>query len=252
MKDSAPRRNSRDALLYTDQDGTRRVFFDPTYPSARINFSIAHEITHTFFPNSRQGTRFRNLHDENSREANELERLCDLGASELLMPQEEFSDAVGCELSLRRVPELTKRFGSSFEATTFRLATSYDGLAVAGLLRYRLRKEEERSLQETVNSQQSIFPPSSTDSSPLPIAKYRRQSFHMSEPCGNEHHIPWNKSFDVTSCVYRATESNGIARSREALPNRARVVGQIEAVLAPFQRPDANIKYGDVLFLWWN
>ncbi|MGC2332908.1 MAG: ImmA/IrrE family metallo-endopeptidase, partial [Candidatus Acidiferrales bacterium] len=59
-------------------------------PASRVAFSIAHEISHAFFPNSVTGARFRSICQSNSKKANELERLCDLGASELLMPLDEF------------------------------------------------------------------------------------------------------------------------------------------------------------------
>jgi hypothetical protein len=105
-----------------------------------VAFSIAHEISHTFFPNSITGARFRNICANESKEANELERLCDLGASELLMPTSAFQAAAGSVgFSLSNVPTLMQFFGSSFEATAFRLASAHPGIAIAGLLRYRLR-----------------------------------------------------------------------------------------------------------------
>lgn len=238
----------REALLYRSADDTKQIYYDPRYLSARVNFSIAHEIIHTFFPNSRGGARFRNLHAEDSREANELERLCDLGAAELLMPQEEFRAArVGMGLHL--VAALSERFGSSFEATVFRLATAYEGVSVAGLLRYRLSKKEERSV--TPDVQQLLFPSSTGIEAPVLAPKYRRQSLHLSLPCGADHLIPWNKSFGGESCVYRAAESRTIERGRERLPNRANRLGYLEAIRAPYQRPDADADRGDILFLWW-
>ena len=98
-----------------------------------------------FFPNSINGARFRNICASESREANELERLCDLGASELLMPLNEFQRAATTTgYSLSSVPALMEIFGSSFEATVFRLASANPGIAVAGLLQHRLRVGEVR------------------------------------------------------------------------------------------------------------
>ena len=96
-------------------------------------FSIG-QITHTFFPNSVTGARFRNICESSSKEANELERLCDLGASELLMPFDQFRAAATGNYSLSNAESLAARFGSSFEATVYRLATAHPALAVAGLL----------------------------------------------------------------------------------------------------------------------
>ena len=81
--------------------------------------SIAHEVIHTFFPNSINGARFRNICASESREVNEMERLCDLGASELLMPLSDFQRvAAATGYTLSAVSTLMEIFGSSFEATT--------------------------------------------------------------------------------------------------------------------------------------
>lgn len=239
----------REALLYRDSDGTAQVFYDPSYPKGRVNFSIAHEITHTFFPNSRSGARFRNLHADDSREANELERLCDLGAAELLMPEQEFREAASGEMGLHLVARLSDCFGSSFEATVFRLATAFERLAVAGLLRYRLKKEEQRALTGAL--QQSLFPSLDRSDAPTFVPRYRRQSLHVSRQCAAHEMIPWNKSFDPESCVYRAAHSGFVEHARERLPNRAGQIGDLEAIRAPYQRSGADGDHGDVLFLWW-
>src|SRR6266404_5893199 len=130
----------RDAVLIPSgrgHGGRGQIFYNPQRPQGRVAFSIAHEIGHTFFPNTMTGARFRDICGSDSREANELERLCDLAASELLMPLEEFRGELRGRFTLANVEELTEKFGSSFEATVFRLATAHPGIAVAGLLRYR-------------------------------------------------------------------------------------------------------------------
>jgi Zn-dependent peptidase ImmA (M78 family) len=238
---------SREALVYRDSDGSRRAFYDPTYSEGRINFSIAHEIIHSFFPNSTKGARFRTFCTEDSREANELERLCDLGAAELLMPIDDFLEAIGDNVGLWVVPTLSERFGSSYEATVYRLATSNRGSAIAGLVRYRHRKDELHKMAPT--QQRELF--TSEIPREIPSPKYRRQSFHCSNSCSARHNIPWNKSFDESSVVYRARDTNQLQRSREALPNQSGAMGGIEAVIAPYQRPQSHEDNPDVLFIWW-
>lgn len=240
---------NREALIYQDRDGRRFSFYDPTLNEGRVNFSIAHEIAHTFFPNSGNGARFRNLHAEDSKEANELERLCDLGASELLMPQEEFLDATRGEMGLHLVAQLASRFGSSFEATVFRLATAFEGTAVAGLLQYRLRKEEARAAAK--RDQQLLFDADPRRSQKEPMPRYRRQSLHTSSECGPEYLVPWNKSFDSESCVYHVSGTE-VATGIGTLPTKARQRGFLEACRAPFQRDGADPDHPDVLFLWWH
>jgi hypothetical protein len=214
-----------------------------------VAFSIAHEITHTFFPNSIHGARFRNICATESKEANELERLCDLGASELLMPLDEFQNAAaGAGYSLSSVPELMETFGSSFEATAFRLASAHPDIAIAGLLRYRLRVGEER--QKRAVSQPHLFLAAEDVACEELQPKYRRQSLHMSEGCADNYTVRWNKSFPVESVVYSAAMNGEVQVGEEPLPNKVMTAGRIEAIRAPYQREDADPVFGDVLFFW--
>jgi hypothetical protein len=240
-------REKRDAALFPTPSGLK-VLYNPNRPRSRVIFTIAHEVAHTFFPSSMSGARFRSITRPDSREANELERLCDLGAAELVMPLEEFQLDANGMYSLTFVDQLASRFGTSFEATTFRLASAHPGLALAGLLRYRLTLDEERR-HDKASKQRSLF-----SSPPLPSVqpaekKYRRQSIHMSCNCEDRHLIRWNKSFDRTSVVYKAKDGR-VHSAIETLPNQSERHGRIEAMLSPYQRDEADEEFGDVLFLW--
>jgi Zn-dependent peptidase ImmA (M78 family) len=229
--------------------GGRSIIYNPAVPRSRLAFSIAHEIIHTFFPNSINGARFRNICASESREANELERLCDLGASELLMPLNEFQKAAGTTgYSLSAISDLMEIFGSSFEATVFRLASAHPGIAVAGLLRYRLRVGEQRQRRATAQTLLFSSTPGGDGEEVQP--KYRRQSVHLSEACTEAHMIRWNKSFAVESVVYSAATNSDVQIGLESLPNQLTRKGRLEAVRAPFQRDEADPVFGDVLFFW--
>jgi hypothetical protein len=245
------RSERRDAVLVPNISSGRTIIYNPTVPRSRVAFSIAHEISHTFFPNSISGARFRNVCATESKEANELERLCDLGASELLMPLREFQNAAATTgYRLSSVPLLMEMFGSSFEATAFRLASAHPGIAVAGLLRYRLRLGEER--QRRAVTQPHLFLSATKDDCGGVQSKYRRQSLHLSEECNDDYTIRWNKSFPVESVVYSAATNGEIQIGFESLPNRLTSKGRLEAVRAPYQRHDADLVFGDVLFFWSN
>ena len=112
------KRESRDAVLYPTTSGWLALY-NPNRPKGRILFTLAHEIIHTLFPNSITGARFRSITNPDSREANELERLCDLGAAELVMPIDEFQKQANGQYSLGDVHRLSGHFGTSFEATVF-------------------------------------------------------------------------------------------------------------------------------------
>lgn len=239
-------KSGREALIYQDSDGSSRAYYDPNNAEGRVNFSIAHEIAHTFFPN-RGGARFRSMVADDSKEANELEMLCHRGAAELLMPIEEFSEELHDEMGLAPVRRLCERFGSSYEATVYRLATAYPGLAIAGLLRFRHRIEDARRL--AFRNQGSLF--GDDDPGVVRSPKLRRQSLYLSQNAGPDYTIPWNKSFDEASCVYRAAAELGVHADWEQLPNKSEDFGEIEVIRAPYQKPDNEPGFPDVLFLWW-
>jgi Zn-dependent peptidase ImmA (M78 family) len=108
------RHERRDAvvILNAANNGKRgQILYNPDRPSGRRAFSIAHEIAHTFFPSTSGGARFREMTASDSQEMSELERLCDLGAAEVLMPKEEFQASVGGHWGMESVERLITEFG---------------------------------------------------------------------------------------------------------------------------------------------
>ena len=87
------------------------IVYSPYLSLERRRFTIAHEMAHALFETS--GPRF-------PRYGRELERLCDMFATEILMPQEAFLKAVGPRVSLNKVFELADIFQTSLSATAIR------------------------------------------------------------------------------------------------------------------------------------
>jgi hypothetical protein len=164
------------------------------------------------------------------------------------MPIDAFQKEVGGRFSLSKVERLCTVFGSSVEATVFRLASAHPGVAVAGLLRYRLRVGEERQAKQP--RQSFLFAQGQSEEEKTATPKYRRQSIHFSEVAKEHLMIRWNKSFAESSCVYQAGIGDGIHSAIETLPNGSGIEGRLEAIRAPFQREDAHPHFGDVLFFW--
>ena len=82
----------------------------------RQRFTVGHEVVHTFFSGFSSETQFR-CNGESSR----LEKLCDLGATELLFPRRFFlEDLASAPFSLESVERLSTRYGGSIEATALR------------------------------------------------------------------------------------------------------------------------------------
>lgn len=76
---------SEDAELHPTKDGRVIIKYNPKKPKTRQNFSIAHEIAHTFFPDYADKYKARHKIGQFDSES-EVEFLCDLGASEIIMP----------------------------------------------------------------------------------------------------------------------------------------------------------------------
>ena len=108
-----------DARVFWANDGYE-IEYNPHRPQGRMNFSIAHEIAHTFFPDCAKEVRNR------SRERREepdwqLEVLCNVGAAELTMPVGSFPSESGAVVTIEELMRLRKDFQVSAEAVLIRL-----------------------------------------------------------------------------------------------------------------------------------
>jgi hypothetical protein len=93
--------------LLVPSDGGYEITVHAGELKERQNFSVAHEIVHTFFRDISRSTQ-PSLQEE---------KLCDLGAAELTMPSARFSAFLSREgLSLAGIGECGKELAVSFEA----------------------------------------------------------------------------------------------------------------------------------------
>jgi len=99
------------------------VHVNAGHAAAKRRFSACHEIAHTLIPDFGPGDRRRadastGLYSIDLEE----EYLCDVGASELLLPTDEFTAALGgSPPSMEALIALAADFGASFEATAIKL-----------------------------------------------------------------------------------------------------------------------------------
>lgn len=115
-----------DAELAPTTDGYV-ITVDPTASPQRQRFSIAHEIGHTFFHHKRKSFRAAAVGFEPRKTAQigyrGEERLCDVAATELLMPRRMFLKALGRPgPSLPEIERLANVFDTSILATASRYA----------------------------------------------------------------------------------------------------------------------------------
>jgi len=233
MSDQARTQEERDAMLVATKSAARRglIVYNPRRQETRTVHSIAHEIIHSFFPNSDVGAQFRSGHKAGTGPAPELELLCDYGAAELTMPRVEFAQAVEeIGFGLEYIDAVRQRFGTSFEASAYRLATTSPLPVAVGLFHYRLAKGQLAKPQ-----QGALFPEKQRSIEVTP--KYRRQSFHHSRTYPTSLLLPWNKSLPIHSAPYRAAESGRLETGNETIAGRGTATGlfSIQSIRAPYQ-----------------
>lgn len=95
-----------------------------TDPRSRQRFTIFHEIAHTFLPGYSLQPQYRCTPGSRNAARDHNEQLCDLAASELLMPAEHMRRALAqSALDFGTVEELAQRFDASLEATARRVVS---------------------------------------------------------------------------------------------------------------------------------
>ena len=151
----SPRHDVRDARTLPGPTGSLRVEFNPNRSSARVRYSIAHEIAHTLFPDCRDRIRQRSLRNELQGDEWQLEAICNVGAAELLMPLGSLKSAKDSDLTLETLLALRRRFQVSMEALLIRIMRLTDApLAMFCAARIESGQHKERfSLSYTIGSQ---------------------------------------------------------------------------------------------------
>lgn len=142
-------------FLGDDQDACISIgemLVNDSKPPVRQRYSIGHEITHTFFPDFERevrsaGPRWRRERDSQS----EVEQLCQIGASELLMPVRAFRrEMARRETSLPAVLSLATLFEASPEAAARRFVDLGEAQLIAVFLAMENKPTELRGMQQVV------------------------------------------------------------------------------------------------------
>jgi hypothetical protein len=142
--DAAPS-HSEDAELVPIGDGRVEIRVNPDRPETRRRFSVAHEISHTFFPNYqiKKWCRTDARHRRRDNPDDLLEKLCDIGASELILPAPWFIQDAASVTSGAGLVDLARKYVASREATVRRFAESHSGEIAAVFLSWKLKPTQE-------------------------------------------------------------------------------------------------------------
>ena len=101
-------------------NGRFQIEYNPHRPRGRVNFSIAHEIAHTFFEDCGEEVRNRRRDRWEDRRW-QLELLCNVGAAEMMMPVGSFPSGGTSAVTIEEMMRLRKEYQVSAEAILIRL-----------------------------------------------------------------------------------------------------------------------------------
>lgn len=205
------------------------IGINPDRPETRINFSIGHELGHSLF--QPKAICYRDESDDP--DVRELERLCDIAASEFLMPFESFKQDVAMEgVSIDSVLKLGQRYVASSQATAYRMLGFEKSRPWAvAVLAYTWKPLEER------NRDQLLIPGIGAE----PPRKLRILSVSASTP--DFPLLPKHKSIDDACPLVAAFHASAWPFKGDLslrLDKKRQVSFYVEATrLAPDQAPQA-------------
>jgi len=117
---TVPRGDTRDARLISTSGKKLRIEYNPNRPPTRIRFSVAHELGHSLFPDCHERVRKRLAPGEMRDDEWQIEALCNLAASEILMPFGYLKELTSQHPSMETLLGLRDRLVVSTEALLLR------------------------------------------------------------------------------------------------------------------------------------
>lgn len=109
-----------DARLLPGRAGRFVIEFNPNRPKSRIRYSIAHELGHMLFPDCQEQVRHRMHKGDVRGDEWQLEMLCNIAASEILMPVGSFTDLGKQPLTIDVLMGWREKYEVSSEALLLR------------------------------------------------------------------------------------------------------------------------------------
>ncbi len=107
-----------DARILPTGNNNYLIEYNPFQKESRVNFSIAHELAHTLFPDCSDQIRNREIESE---EDKQLELLCNIGAAEILLPYGQFAqDVATTNPEIEGLLQLSNKYKASLEAILLR------------------------------------------------------------------------------------------------------------------------------------
>jgi Zn-dependent peptidase ImmA (M78 family) len=205
--------HSPDAELVPDGTGRVTMRVNPDRPDTRRRFSVAHEISHTFFPDyttkawCRTDSRFRDRTDPDEY----LEMLCDIAAAELLFPQPWFSRDAAAVADASGLVRLAMTYHGSREATMRRYAETSPESVAAVFFTWKLKPTQKATIgQKDQGNLFGITP----EQEVRDALRLRIEYAAMSETFkADGHFLPKDKSVENEGPLYLAASTGNPAEN---------------------------------------
>jgi hypothetical protein len=206
---------SPDAELHPDGKGGVLLRVNRERPRTRQNFSVGHEITHTFFPGYGKKVQCRKPAGQGWADPEDvLEKLCDVGASELLFPLPWFeNDAAQLGQSTLGILKLAEKYEASLEATVRRLVDTSTEAVAAVFFRWKLKPTQTRKGIGR-KDQPDLFGLNPEEEARTMLRLRVEYSLASS---AFAFHIPRDKSVESEGAIYDAAASNRCVDAEESL-----------------------------------
>lgn len=237
--DDAPA-HSEDAELVPVGDGRVAIRVNPDRPETRKRFSVAHEVSHTFFPNyqakkwCRTDARYRRRDNPDDL----LEILCDVGASELILPAPWFIEDAAAVTTGAGLVDLARKYTASREATLRRFAESHPRCVAAVFLSWKLKPTQQTTIGNV--NQHNLF-----DIDPPEHARRARKlrlDYSIPSPkfADSGNYLPADKSVENDGPLYEAA-STGWPCEGECRLDLGRAGGRYRILAVPVWTDDGDL-----------
>lgn len=223
---------SPDAELSPDGAGGMTIRVNPDRPETRQRFSIAHEISHTFFPDyttkewCRTDARYRSR--ENPTEF--LEMLCDIGAAELLFPRPWFERDSAAVREAADLAALATKYHASREATIRRLVETSSDDVVAVYVVWKLKPTQKGNVG--CKDQGNLFGISAEELRKEALRLRIDYSIPSSAFKAAGHYLPVDKSIENHGPVYQAA-ATGLPAGGECFLDLGQAAGRYGVLAVP-------------------
>lgn len=228
--------HSNDAELVPDEAGGVMMRVNSDRPETRQRFSVAHEISHTFFPgySSKKWCRTDGRFRKRSDPSEYLEMLCDIGAAELLFPQPWFSHDCAAAKDATSLFILAATYNASREATLRRYAEIATEPLAAVFFCWKLKPRQKATVGNNRQSNAFGISPEEERRAALRL----RIEYAIPSPAFREagYYLPVDKSVVSDGPLYHAA-THGQPANGECFLELGQAAGRYDVAALPLWTP---------------